>query len=270
MRRFLIIGWVAGSLVFAALVSFLVDLAGRAPAPPPQAATRPAGTAPAQAQQSEIPTQAALPQWVGSLQNADPAAGEKIATGGIKTIPACSSCHGQNGEPLDGNRTPRLAGLSPFYIAKQLHDFADGSRVNQMMSGYAALLNEQQIADVAAYYASRITPFTPPGGTKQPAVLERGEQLVTIGDDALMVQSCTSCHGPRAQGGDPIVPYIAGQSSQYISAAFEDWLSGRRKNDADGVMAAILGKLQPRDRIAVAEFLETIPPPGVVQGENHQ
>ena len=52
-----------------------------------------------------------------------------------------------------GESWPRLAGLNSNYIAKQLHDFKAGDRQNATMVTFANMLDDQQIADVAAYYS---------------------------------------------------------------------------------------------------------------------
>lgn len=76
----------------------------------------------------------------------DPAAGQEKAV-------KCKQCHG-----LDGLGKlpiyPNLAGQSTEYLTKQLHDFQQGRREDQMMTFLAKELTEDDIADLAAYYAS--------------------------------------------------------------------------------------------------------------------
>ena len=82
------------------------------------------------------------------------------------------------------------------------------------------------------------------------------------GDDALMLAACGNCHGPRGAGDGLAVPYVAGQHPDYGLVALQDWAEGRRANDPDGVMRAVVAKLAPDDRRAVAAYLATLPPPG--------
>ena len=76
----------------------------------------------------------------------NPAAGKQKAG-------TCAACHG------DGNKTindtyPKLAGQYPEYLSKALHEYKNGKRKNAIMGGMAKPLNEQDIADLAAYFGS--------------------------------------------------------------------------------------------------------------------
>ena len=81
----------------------------------------------------------------------------------------------------DGVSAPRLAGLDADYLAKQLHDYQSGERQNATMLTFANMLNDQQIADVAAYYSQ--LPATPgQDGDVEDSLLARGQQLAERGD----------------------------------------------------------------------------------------
>jgi cytochrome c553 len=67
---------------------------------------------------------------------------------------ACGSCHGEDGNSQDSN-FPRLAGQYESYLVKALEDYKSGVRANPMMSSFAAALSEQDMKDIAAYYASQ-------------------------------------------------------------------------------------------------------------------
>ena len=75
-------------------------------------------------------------------------AGKKFAT------EVCVACHG-----VDGNSTnpdyPKLAGQYPDYLAKALRDYQSGARNNAIMKGFATMLKDQDIVDVAAWYESQ-------------------------------------------------------------------------------------------------------------------
>jgi cytochrome c553 len=81
-----------------------------------------------------------------SLAAGDAAAGKaKSAT--------CAGCHGAAG--ISGNDLwPNLAGQKEGYLAKAMKDYRDGKRNDPMMSSMAKPLSDQDIADLAAYYAS--------------------------------------------------------------------------------------------------------------------
>jgi cytochrome c553 len=76
------------------------------------------------------------------------------AAGKAKAQQVCSACHGADGnKTLDGSY-PKLAGPYPDYLSKALHDYKSGKRKNPIMGGQAQGLSEQEIADLAAYFAS--------------------------------------------------------------------------------------------------------------------
>lgn len=75
-----------------------------------------------------------------------------IAAGKAKAA-MCSACHGANGissVPM----YPNLAGQKEMYIAKQLKDFKAGHRKDPIMAPMAMGLSDDDIANIAAYYAS--------------------------------------------------------------------------------------------------------------------
>lgn len=77
-----------------------------------------------------------------------------IAAGKDKATKVCSACHGADGNKTLDNSYPRLAGQYPDYLSKALHDYKSGKRKNPIMMGQAQGLNDQDIADVAAYFGS--------------------------------------------------------------------------------------------------------------------
>jgi cytochrome c553 len=85
----------------------------------------------------------------------DVAAGRKIAAA------VCQSCHGLNGLP-QMPEMPTIAGSDAGYLVKQLEAYRSGARVNELMSAVAPMLDEQKMADAAAYYAAIKLEATPP------------------------------------------------------------------------------------------------------------
>ena len=84
------------------------------------------------------------------------AEGEKLAgTKGAASGQSCVDCHGAEGNaPIDATY-PKLAGQYHDYIAHSLQMYRDGDREHALMSNQAKTLNDQQIADLAAYFGSR-------------------------------------------------------------------------------------------------------------------
>ena len=66
---------------------------------------------------------------------------------------ACAACHGADGNP-SVPMYPRIAGQYADYLARSLHEYKEGHRKNPIMAGFATTLSDQDIADVAAYYAA--------------------------------------------------------------------------------------------------------------------
>ena len=85
-------------------------------------------------------------------------AGEQLAHAkGKATGQSCVDCHGEEGNaPIDASY-PKLGGQYHDYIAHSLQEYRDGNREHALMSQQAKDLTDQQIADLAAYFASRPT-----------------------------------------------------------------------------------------------------------------
>lgn len=80
---------------------------------------------------------------------ANPEAGKKIAT------EVCAACHGPTGDAPIAPAYPKLAGQYRDYLEKALIDYKTGERQNPIMQGFAANLSEQDIRNLAAYFASQ-------------------------------------------------------------------------------------------------------------------
>lgn len=180
---------------------------------------------------------------------------------GMAVAASCAACHQSDGNGLNnpqGESWPRLAGLNAGYISKQLHDFKAGSRQNPSMAAFASMLNDQQIADVAAWYASQ--PAAQPAqltlNDEQQAL---GKRLVRRGDWDREIPSCNSCHGPDSAGVGSNFPALAGQHAGYIVQQLQAWQQGSRRNDPDNLMVAVAERMTDADIQAVALWLSQQP-----------
>jgi cytochrome c553 len=184
-------------------------------------------------------------------------AGQKIAKEGVTGVPACSSCHGQNGEGNHVAGFPALAGMDATYFTKQFKDMRSGTRaVNPSMKPAVDGLNEDQIKAVAAYYAS-LEVVAVAGDAK---LAERGKQLVERGDYDRGLVACSACHGPDGLGVNNNFPRISGQGAPYIKAQIEAWKKGDRKNDINGLMGAVAKQLADEDILAIGAYLQGVKP----------
>lgn len=178
------------------------------------------------------------------------ATGELIAMGGGEAgaRAACFTCHGLDGEG-DGVSTPRLAGLDPGYLRKQLEDYAAGPRFDATMTPVARRLDHDDRLAVAAYYAALSPPAR--GGAGAPA-----PRLYAQGDPARALPACADCHGRAGEGIGPANPALAGQPAAYTVDQLRRWRTSDRRNDPRGVMSAAAAALGDGEMRAIAGWLE--------------
>jgi cytochrome c553 len=160
----------------------------------------------------------------------------------------CSTCHGIDGisgEPA----TPRLAGMNPAYIVKQIKNFAEGRRRNEDMTPLAGELGEDGMQAVAAWYGSQLPIPGKPADTKLAAA---GKQLFEEGNGDPDVQPCVACHQADA-GGNARFPRLAGQSAIYLQNQLGEFKAGRRATDPQ--MVSIAQKLSAQEIRALAAYL---------------
>ena len=176
-----------------------------------------------------------------------------VLTGNDSTW-ACASCHGANGQ--GAGLTPGLAGLSEDYIAKQLRDFKSGSRSNESMRYVANGLSEDEIAQVANYYANlrRGTEVAVDLGGDQ----AHGEALHRTGDWKRDIPACASCHGQNGEGVGTQFPKLAGQQPEYIFHQLISWKGGYRHNSPQSLMDDIASRLSEQDMRDVAQYFGSL------------
>ncbi|MBJ9974546.1 cytochrome c4 [Pseudomonas sp. S75] len=187
----------------------------------------------------------------GAAGAAGPIKGD-AAAGQAKTA-VCGACHNPDGNSLAPN-FPKLAGQGQRYLEKQLHDIQSGKRPVLEMTGMLAGLDDQDLADIAAYFASQ----TASVGAADPKLVERGRALFNGGDLDKGMPACTGCHSPNGQGiALAGFPHLGGQHAQYTSKQLNDFREGNRSNDGDAmIMRTIAGKLSNKDIEALASYIQ--------------
>lgn len=159
----------------------------------------------------------------------------------------CAACHGENGvSSIPG--TPHLAAQPPLSVFYQLLQFRDQRRKGGGMEAIAATLSEQDMRDIAAYYAAQPAPPAHAGGDAQK--LTRGQQIA-------QQQYCSSCHGAQLQG-QKHVPRLSGQSTEYFITQLRNLRSGARA-DMDGTMASAARSLTDEEIEAMATYARSLP-----------
>lgn len=163
----------------------------------------------------------------------------------------CGACHG-----TDGNSTaptyPNLAGQHPEYINKQLNDFKSGARKNATMAPNVTNLSQQDMLNLAAYFAAQ---QPKPRLAKDPALVAEGQKLYKGGNPGSGVPACASCHGPAGAGIPVQFPRLAGQHAKYVQSQLKNFRSGDRANDGGKMMQVIARKMTDREMLAVAEYI---------------
>ena len=132
---------------------------------------------------------------------------------------ACFSCHGLQGQGDAGGAFPRLAGMHPVYFAKQMNDYASGTRPNQAMTPIAQQLTEADRQSLALYYAE-LSAYTaiPQSSAPDGRLVQWGATLYAQGSAERGIQGCANCHGPAGGGLNRVYPSILGQPASYVDA----------------------------------------------------
>jgi len=176
----------------------------------------------------------------------------------------CAGCHGEFGQGGKEGEYPRLAGLPPAFIARQLDLFRDRKRTNLAMveSVDHRQLPDADVLDVSAYLVaieipSKLPPVdeTAPGFNAYERLLasKRVVQIPMAEGDAeagkaLYRRECASCHGARGEGDlKDAVPFLAGQYTSYLWRQVPKYLDKRRIHDPSA----------PEEPELLASFSET-------------
>ncbi|MEH6491707.1 c-type cytochrome [Halopseudomonas sp.] len=175
------------------------------------------------------------------------------AEAGQGKVAVCGACHGADGNSPAPN-FPKLAGQGERYLLKQLTDIKEGRRNVVEMTGLLTDLDEQDLADIAAYFSSQ----TQTMGVADPALAERGEAIYRGGDLETGLPACTGCHSPTGKGNPPAgFPHLAGQHATYTAKQLTDFREGDRTNDGDAaIMRTVASRLSNKDIAAVASYIE--------------
>jgi cytochrome c553 len=185
------------------------------------------------------------------LAQGDPAAGAAIAQ-------TCNNCHGANGVSTDA-AIPNLAGQSAAAIYKQLEDFRSGKRNAVVMGVYVSPLSEQNLLDLAAYYAALPNPIANPL-IPQSSANTVARRLIEVGDPLRGIAACASCHGPL--GLTPGAPGLRGQQRAYLELQMQSFKDGNRRNDISEQMRSVARQLTGVEIAALSAYYSGIPDVG--------
>lgn len=181
--------------------------------------------------------------------NATAVAGDAAAGEGKSAM--CAACH-----MADGNSVvpqfPKLAGQHEKYIVKQLQEFKVMKRKDDTMLGMSAALADEDMADIAAFYASKAANK----GTADESKVALGKDVYRGGNMTTGVPACMGCHGPTGAGNDPAAyPSLAGQHVDYTIKQLNAFRDGLRDNDTGSMMRNVVARMSTAEIEAVANYI---------------
>jgi cytochrome c553 len=150
----------------------------------------------------------------------------------------CAICHGPAG--ISRADSPTLSGQYAVSIYKQLKDFKTGARVNVVMSPFAINLSEQDMVDIAAYYA--YLPRLPSPWRTQDRPPPR---IVASGAPLRGIAPCGACHGDLDNKVG--APWLGSQSAGYFRDQMRNFAEGGRRNDINEQMRTIARHMTPAE-----------------------
>jgi len=166
----------------------------------------------------------------------------------------CAACHGVDGNSVTPD-WPMLAGQHASYIVGQLRAFKDGERTDVTMKPFADLLSEQDMLDVAAYFAAQKP--TPKGA--DPALANLGQQIYRGGVPERGIAACIACHGPDGSG-NPLAAYprVSNQHAAYVTKQLKAYAAGERRSDVElnQMMRNVAAQLFEDEIRALASYVQ--------------
>ncbi len=162
----------------------------------------------------------------------------------------CIACHGVGGVSINAE-WPSLAGQGEAYLYKQLVEFqAEEGRSNILMAPMIMDLTDQDMRDLAAYYASLRAPV----GIAKDGMTDLGEAIYRGGSDG--IAACIGCHGPSGKGNPAAkYPHVAGQHAVYVASQLRMFRAQERSNDANQMMRSLAHRMTDTEIDAVSEYI---------------
>ncbi len=167
------------------------------------------------------------------------------ARGRQRAADPCANCHGEAGiSETEG--VPSLAGMPEEFITLQMILFREQLRNAPPMPEFARGLTDQQVEDLAAFYASLRPEAAPDRRERDEALAARGRELAER-------NRCGICHLPDFRGRNQM-PRLAGQREDYLVHALTQYRDNQRVG-TDTQMNAVVYGMSDSDLAALAHFL---------------
>jgi cytochrome c553 len=180
----------------------------------------------------------AIAQNAGDALKGDPVHGKAISY-------TCLGCHGVEGyrNAYPNYSVPKLVGQHPEYIVAALQEYRGEQRSHVTMHSQAATLSDQDMTDIAAYFA---------GTVLQPAAVPADAPPAPAA-----VAICAACHGATGVSVVPNYPILAGQYADYLKRQIGEYKDGGRKN---AIMSGMAATIKDSDVDALAEYFSRMQP----------
>lgn len=182
---------------------------------------------------------------------------EGNAANGQQKVTQCIGCHGLEGYHAsfpEVYRVPKIAGQGAKYIVLAMTAYQKGERRHPTMRGVTSNMNEQDIADVAAYYAAL---------GSAPAQADNGAGRANAAALALIEKGgCKSCHGDNLNKPiDPSYPKIAGQYADYLWVALKAYKTEPNAvvGRGNAVMGGIAKQFSSAELKTIADYVGSLP-----------
>ena len=178
------------------------------------------------------------------------------AKAGEKKAAMCIGCHGIKGYQAslpEVHKVPMISGQVADFIVASLDAYKKGERKHPTMRAIAGSLTEQDMADLAAFYAGQIG-----GGGEVPA------KLAAVPDDVkklLDKGACLACHGENLSKPIGGAPKIAGQHADYLYVALKAYKTEANPQVGRGnaIMAGQVKQFKPAELKLMAQYIGSLP-----------
>ena len=182
---------------------------------------------------------------IKAVKRGDPQAGSEL-------VATCAGCHGADGNSVVG-QWPTLAGQRESYTLAQLIHVQKGERMIESMMGLLDNYSEDQLRDIAAFYAAQEVKV----GQADSINFELGQRIYRAGNLSNGVPACTGCHGPQGKGVESAgYPMLSGQKAEYVVTSLVAYKNGERVHSSNAkIMQGIAVRLTTEEIRAVANYV---------------
>ena len=177
---------------------------------------------------------------------------------GAGKVAMCVGCHGIVGYQAsfpEIYKVPKISGQGAKYITSAMIAYKQGDRKHPTMRAIGESLSDQDIADVAAYYAASGAGAGIAAPGKAPEASGKTAELVKKG-------ACITCHGDSfSKPLDPAYPKIAGQHADYLFVALKAYKTenNAKVGRSNGVMAGVAKQFTNNELKEMAVYLSKLP-----------